>query len=89
MSKLEDTMMSVGDIMSTLGMFSTLGFPYKFDCFPNDLPHIYHDIPPGVLMISPSVLMISPTVLMISSTVLMISPGVLNTPGVLHRHYAG
>ena len=21
-----------------LGMFSTLGFPYKFSCFPNDLP---------------------------------------------------
>ena len=28
------------------GMFSTLGFLYKFNCFPNDLPHIYHDIPP-------------------------------------------
>ena len=26
-------------------MFSTLGFPCKFNCFPNDLPHIYHDIP--------------------------------------------
>ena len=22
------------------------GFSYKFNCFPNDLPHIYHDIPP-------------------------------------------
>ena len=26
------------------GMFSTLGFPHKFSCFPKDLPHIYHDI---------------------------------------------
>ena len=32
------TMMSMGDIMSTPGMFNTLGFPYKFNCFPNDLP---------------------------------------------------
>ena len=39
MSTMVDTRMSVGDIMSTLG------FPYKFNCFPNDLP-------PGVLMIS-------------------------------------
>ena len=30
-----------GDIMSTRGMFGTLGFPYKFNCFPNDLlPHL-------------------------------------------------
>ena len=41
MSTLGDTMMSVGDIMSTPGMFSTLGFPYKFSRFPNDLsPHL-------------------------------------------------
>ena len=55
MSTLGDKMMSVGDIMS-IWMFSTLGFPYKFSCFPNDLnapPHLSlfplpqctHDIP--------------------------------------------
>ena len=38
------------------GMFSTLGFPYKFSCFPNDL-HIYHDISRVVYSwYSPSVL---------------------------------
>ena len=37
------TMTSVGDIMGThRGIFSALGFPYKFNCFPND---ICHDIP--------------------------------------------
>ena len=38
------------------GMFSTLGFPYKFNCFPNDLPLHLSWYPLGVLMISPSVL---------------------------------
>ena len=38
MSTLGDTMMSVGDIMSTPGVFSTLGFPNKFNCFLNDVP---------------------------------------------------
>ena len=33
-----DTMTSVVDIISTPEVFSTLGFLYKFDCFPNDLP---------------------------------------------------
>ena len=37
-STVGDTMMSVGDIMSTVGVFSTLGFPYKFNYFPNYLP---------------------------------------------------
>ena len=43
-----DTMTSVEDIMKHRGMFSTLGFPYKFDCFLNYLPpHLsrYHGIP--------------------------------------------
>ena len=34
-------MMSVVDTMSTGGMFSTLGLPYKFNCFSSDLlPHL-------------------------------------------------
>ena len=43
---------TLGDVQYTggcsvhWGMFSTLEFPYKFNCFPNDLPHIYHDITP-------------------------------------------
>ena len=68
----DDTMMSVGGISWVhWEMFSTLGFPYKFNCFPNDLPpHLSwyprctHDIPP---VYSWSRLMISPTVLIISS----------------------
>ena len=59
-------------------MFSTLGFPCKFNCFPMTFPHIYHDIPQCTL-ISPSVLT-TPSVLMISLTILTISPGVLNIP---------
>ena len=46
-STFEDTMMNVGDIMSTSGMFSTLGFPCKFNCFPNDIPphlSLYHPV---------------------------------------------
>ena len=39
MSTPGDTKMGVG------GLFSTPRFPYKFNCFPNDLPYIY-DIPP-------------------------------------------
>ena len=31
---------------------SAMGFPYKFSCFPNDLPRIYLDISPCVLNIS-------------------------------------
>ena len=31
-------MMSVEDIMSTPGDFSTLGFPCKLSYFPNDVP---------------------------------------------------
>ena len=63
------------DIMSTRGMFSTLGFRYKVSCFPNDLPPRLSWYPSGVLMISPRVLN--------TPSVLMISPGVLNTPSVL------
>ena len=51
-STVKDTMSTAGgyhnecgDTMSIAGVFSTLGFPYKFNCFPNDFPHIYHDIP--------------------------------------------
>ena len=40
------------------GVSSTLGCPYKFSCFPNDLP-------PHFIMPSASELMISPTILMI------------------------
>ena len=44
-STLGDTMSTLRDILSTPGMFSIPGFPYKCNCYPNDLPHIYHDIP--------------------------------------------
>ena len=49
-------MMSVGGYHEYTGgcsgMFSTLGFPYKFDCFPYDLLPYLSLYPPGVLMIS-------------------------------------
>ena len=38
-------MMSVGDIMRHQGMFSTPGFPYRFNGFLNDFPHTNHGIP--------------------------------------------
>ena len=63
------------------GMFSLLGFSYKFYCFPNDLPPHLSWYPPIVLMLSPSVIRISP--------VYWTSPVVLETPSVLHRHCAG
>ena len=37
-STLGNTMMSVGDIMRTPGDVQYTGFPYKFNCFLNDLP---------------------------------------------------
>ena len=40
------TMSTPEDIMSTLGMFSTPGFPYKLNCFPNDLPPLCTEHPP-------------------------------------------
>ena len=80
-----------GDIMSTVGVFSTVGYSNNKRFFPHgtqdnphgtqDIPHIYHDIP--TVLNTPTVLKISPTVLMISPTVLMISPT------VLHTHYRG
>ena len=41
------------------GMFSTPGFPYKFNCFLNDLPHNNHDILPVYSWYSPGVLKIT------------------------------
>ena len=71
-----------GDIMSILGMFSTLGFLYKFNYFPNNLPPHLSWYPPvyswyPLAYWTPSVLIISPK--------LMVSPGVLKFPVVLHR----
>ena len=61
-----------------------------------DIPHIYHGIPPrysryphGTQDIPPWYSWYPPTVLMISPMVLMISPTVLNTTTVLHTHYTG
>ena len=85
------------------GMFSTLGLPYKFSCFPDDLPQHLSWYPPGVLMISsPSVLLISPQCTEHPQCshdiphcthdippVYWTSPIVLHILGVLHRHYAG
>ena len=80
-----DLMIHVGDIMSTLGVFSTMGDLLLFE-YPHGTEH------PMVLMISPMCIMISPpprysnykgwypiTVLN-TPKVLMISPTVLNTP---------
>ena len=64
-------MMHVGDIMSTVEVFSTVG---GYSLLLSEYPTILN---------IPMALKISPTVLMISSTVLMISPTVLNTPKVL------
>ena len=53
MMSVKDSMVSVGGYhderggisRAHQGMFSKLGFSYKFNCFPNNLPHTYHDIP--------------------------------------------
>ena len=67
--------------MSTPGdIISTPGFSYKFNCFANDLPHIYCDTHWGTE--HPQRTHDIPSVLMISS-------GVLHISSVLHRHYAG
>ena len=86
--------MSVGDIMSSMEVFSTLGFPYKFNCFPNDLPPHLSRYPPGVLVISPSVLYSSQCTHDIPHFTHDVQctehPLLYCTfPGVLHRHYAG
>ena len=52
-STMGDTMSTPGDIMKTVGdIINTPGdvqYPevsYKLNCFPSDLLHIYHYIPP-------------------------------------------
>ena len=66
--------------MSTLGVFSIVGYSNKKDFPPmvlntlhgtHDIPHVHHDIP---------MVLNTPTVLKITPTVLMITPMVLNTP---------
>ena len=76
-----DIMIHVGDIMSTVGVFSTVGYSND-KRFPP-----WYLTPSMVLMISPTCIMIFPMVLNISHgtqddppTVLMISPMVLHTP---------
>ena len=54
-------------------MFNTLGFLYKFSCFPDDLPPHLSWYPP-VCSWYPPVYWTPPSVLMIFPTVLMISP---------------
>ena len=70
-------MIQVGDIVSTVGVFSALGYSNNKRFPPtvlntlhgtHGIPHVHHDIL---------------TVLKITPTVLMISPMVLNTPMVL------
>ena len=85
--------MSVGHIMSTPGVFSTLGdtmmsveryHEYTGECSVHWGFHtnsiVFPMTFPTFIMISPGVLMNTPSVLMISPTVLMISPSVLNIP---------
>ena len=80
LSTVGDIMLHVGDIMSTLGVFSTMGYSNNKRFSPR------YWTPSMVLMISPTCIMISPTllntptVLKISPTFIMISPTVLNTP---------
>ena len=76
-----DSMIHVGDIMSTVGVFSTLGYSNNKK-FPStvlntlhsthDIPHVHHDI--STVLIIPTVIKITPTVIKITPTVLMISP---------------
>ena len=90
-----DIMIHVGDIMSTVGVFSTVGYSNNKRFPPTVLntPTVLKITPtvlntPMVLKISPTVLN-TPTVLKISPRVLMISPTVLNTlHGPEHPHGA-
>ena len=70
-------MIHVGDIMSTVGVFSTVEYSNnkRFSPYDTEHPHGTHDIPHGTEL--------SPTVFKITPTVLMIAPTVLNTPTVL------
>ena len=56
----------------------SLHWGFHTNCFPNDLPHIYHNIPP-VYPWYPSSVLNTPSVL-------MISPGVLNIPRCTAQH---
>ena len=90
-------MMHVGDIMSTMGVFSTVGYSNNKRLSPTVLNTLHgtHDIPtcimisptvlniPTVLKITPTVLMISPRYSRYLPTFIMISPTVLNTPTLL------
>ena len=73
-----------GDIMSIVGVFSTMGCSNN-KRFPSTVLMIslHTSWYPLLYWISPTELKITPTVLMISPTVLMISPM------ILHTHYTG
>ena len=81
-----------GDIMSTVGVFSTVGYSNN-KTFPptvlntlhgtHDIPQVHHDIPPRYWT-SPTVLKVTPTVLMISPTVLNIPHGTQGIPHIYH-----
>ena len=77
--------MCVGDIMSTVGVFSTVGYSNnkRFSPHSTEHPHGTHDIPHMHLDIPHGTQISSPTVLKITLMVLTISPMVLNTPTVL------